>query len=449
MCAESQTVISLSGMRTDESSVATVSAMRLWNAATDYVVDEAKKLPIATEPAVAHFLGQKINLFFTLVALIMYSIAWPTLAVTHEVQPAMLPIISAFAALPIMFGWSNPTLGWAISVISAQVIGLTVDRINDWNYTIQVVHLIELLVLTVLAYLRAPLRLLPVFWAVSCLVVYIAAPPEAEDGWVVGLTIAAVICVLIRIILRSRAQLAQQTMLKDTEKSKNAVLEERTRIARDLHDVVAHRMSVVVVQSQTAKYRIDGVGEAAAAEFDAIADVAREALDEVRVMLGVLRLEDDSPRAEAYARNPNPGIADIDGIVAATRGAGVDVSYQPFDSGAHVGDACALVAYRIVQESLANVTRYAAGARVDVVLSVSGDDLDVVVSNTVPTASPINLESAGGQGIPGMLERAKAVGGVLSAAPQPDGGFVVRARLPLRAVGTPGLGQWGPVAESA
>jgi signal transduction histidine kinase len=348
-----------------------------------------------------------------------------------------------------MFGWSNPTLGWAISVISAQVIGLTVDRIDDWNYAIQVVHLIELLVLTVLAYLRAPLRLLPVFWAVSCVVVYMAAPPEAEDGWVVGLTIAGVICVLIRIILRSRAQLAQQTMLKDTEKSKNAVLEERTRIARDLHDVVAHRMSVVVVQSQTAKYRIDGVGDAAAAEFDAIADVAREALDEVRVMLGVLRLEDDSPRAEAYARNPNPGIADIEGIVAATRGAGVDVSYRPLDTGEHVGDACALVAYRIVQESLANVTRYAAGARVDVDLSVSGDDLDVVVRNTVPTASPINLESSGGQGIPGMLERAKAVGGVLSAAPQPDGGFVVRARLPLRAIGTPGLGQWGPVAESA
>lgn len=420
--------------------MATVRAMKLLSAATDYVVDEAKKLPITTDPAVAQFLGRKINIFFTAVALIMYSIAWPTLAVTHEVQPALLPIISAFAALPIMFGWSNPTLGWAISVISAQVIGLTVDRVDTWNYTIQVVHLIEVLVLTVLAYLRAPLRLLPVFWAVSCLVVYTAAPPEAEDGWVVGLTIAAVICILIRIIVRSRVQLAQQTKLKDTEKSKNAVLEERTRIARDLHDVVAHRMSVVVVQSQTARYRIDGVGEAAAAEFDAIADVARDALDEVRVMLGVLRLEDDSPGAEAYARNPNPGIAEIDGIVSATRGAGVDVSYQNLAAGETVGDACALVAYRIVQESLANATRYAAGAQVTVELSVTGDDLNVLIANTPPTANPINLESSGGQGIPGMIERAKAVGGVLSAAPRPDGGFVVRARLPLRTAAAIGQG---------
>lgn len=419
-------------MRTNEGAVATVRAMKLLSAATDYVVDEAKRLPIATDPAVAQFLGLKINIFFTAVALIMYSIAWPTLAVTHEVQPALLPIVSAFAALPIMFGWSNPTLGWAISVISAQVIGLAVDRVDTWNYSIQVVHLIEVLVLTVLAYLRAPLRLLPVFWAVSCLVVYTAAPPEAEDGWVVGLTIAAVICILIRIIVRSRVQLAQQTKLKDTEKSKNAVLEERTRIARDLHDVVAHRMSVVVVQSQTAKYRIDGVGEAAAAEFDAIADVARDALDEVRVMLGVLRLEDDSPGAEAYARNPNPGIAEIDGIVSATRGAGVDVTYQNLAADETVGDACALVAYRIVQESLANATRYAAGAQVTVELSASGDDLNVLIANTPPTANPINLESSGGQGIPGMIERAKAVGGVLSAAPRPDGGFVVRARLPLR-----------------
>lgn len=430
--------------------VATVRPMRLWNAATDYVVGEAKKLPIATDPAVAQFLGRKINIFFTAVALIMYSIAWPTLAVTHEVQPALMPIIAAFAALPIMFGWSNPTLGWAISVISAQVIGLSVDRVNDWNYTIQVVHLIEVLVLTVLAYLRAPLRLLPVFWAVSCLVVYTAAPADAEDGWVVGLTIAAVICILIRIIVRSRVQLAQQTKLKDTEKSKNAVLEERTRIARDLHDVVAHRMSVVVVQSQTAKYRVDGVGEAAAAEFDAIADVARDALDEVRAMLGVLRLEDDSPGAEAYARNPNPGIADIEGIVAATRGAGVDVTYRRLDSSEIVGDACALVTYRIVQESLANATRYAAGAQVSVELSVSGDDLNVLVANTPPTASPINLESSGGQGIPGMIERAKAVGGVLSAAPRPDGGFVVQARLPLRAaVAGRDWGQSRPTAKTA
>ena len=426
-------------MRTDEGPGTTVGVVKLWTAATDYVADEVKKLPITVDPAVARFLGHRINIFLTLVALIMYSIAWPTLSQTHDVRPAVMPIVAAFAAFPIMLGWSNPTLGWAISVVSAQLIGLTIDPINDWNYTIQVVHLIEILVLTVLAYLRAPLRLLPVFWAVSSFVMYQATPPEAQAGWVVGLSIVAIICVLIRIIVRSRVALAQQTVLKDTEKSKNAVLSERTRIARDLHDVVAHRMSVVVVQAQTAKYRVDGVGEEAAAEFDAIADVAREALDEVRMMLGVLRLEDDSPGAEAYARNPNPGLEQIDGIVAATRGAGVDVTYQPLSTGEHVGDTCALVAYRIVQESLANTTRYAVGAQVTVELSVLGDDLNVTIANTASTGQPINLESSGGQGIPGMIERAKAVGGVLSAAPQPDGGFVVRARLPLRAVAAPEL----------
>ncbi len=145
-------------------------------------------------------------------------------------------------------------------MISAQVIGMTIDRVDGWNHTIEVVYLIEVLVLTVLAYLRTPLRLLPVFGGLSCLVVYKAVPPEPEDGWVVGLSIAAMICILIRIIVRSRVQLAQQTKLKDTEKSKNAVLEARTRIARDLRDVVAHRMSVVVVQSQAARYRIDGWG---------------------------------------------------------------------------------------------------------------------------------------------------------------------------------------------
>jgi signal transduction histidine kinase len=408
--------------------------MKPWTAAADYLVDEAKKLPITTDPAVVQFFSRKINIFFTLVALIMYSIAWPTLHLTHEVNPVLMPVVAAFAAFPIMLGWANPTLGWAISVVSSQVIGLTIDRVDGWDYSIQVVHLIELLVLTVLTYLKAPLRLLPVIWLVSAVVMFSVAPSNAEVGWMVGLAIAGVISVLIRIIVRSRTQLAQQTKLKDTEKSKNAVLEERTRIARDLHDVVAHRMSVVVVQSQTARYRIAGVGDAAAAEFDAIANVAREALDEVRTMLGVLRLEDDSA-ADALARNPNPGLAQIDGLISATRGAGIDVTYHPAVGTEQVGDACALVAYRIVQESLANATRYAAGAEVRVDITVAGGDLAVKIANTPPTSGPIDLESDGGQGIPGMIERAKAVGGVLSAAPQPDGGFVVQARLPLRAPG--------------
>ena len=421
-------------MGSDEDGVATVEPMKLWTAAADYVVDEAKKLPITADPAVIGFLSRKVNIFFTLVALIMYAIAWPTLAVTHDVQPALMPVVAAFAALPIMLGWANPTLGWAISVVSSQVIGLTIDRLDTWNYSIQVVHFIELVVLTVLAYLKAPLRLLPVIWLVSALVMFSVAPSEAEVGWVIGLAVAGIMCVLIRIIVRSRAQLAQQTKLKDTEKSKNAVLSERTRIARDLHDVVAHRMSVVVVQSQTAKYRVEGVGDAAAAEFDAIANVAREALDEVRTMLGVLRLEDDSA-ADALARNPNPGLAQIDGLISATRGAGIDVTYYPAVGADEVGDACALVAYRIVQESLANATRYAAGSQVRVDVTVKGTELAVTIANTAPTEQPIGLDSEGGLGIPGMIERAKAVGGVLSAAPQPDGGFVVQARLPIRAPG--------------
>jgi signal transduction histidine kinase len=166
-------------------------------------------------------------------------------------------------------------------------------------------------------------------------------------------------------------------------------------------------------------------------------------------MLRVLRLEDDSA-ADALARNPNPGLAQIDGLISSTRGAGVDVTYYPAVGADQVGDACALVAYRIVQESLANATRYAAGAQVRVDVAVSGSDLAVKVANTPPTSSPIDLESDGGQGIPGMIERAKAVGGVLSAAPQSDGGFVVQARLPLRAPGA-GMdpGQAGAVIGAA
>jgi signal transduction histidine kinase len=93
------------------------------------------------------------------------------------------------------------------------------------------------------------------------------------------------------------------------------------------------------------------------------------------------------------------------------------------------------VAYRIVQESLANATRYAAGSQVRVDVAIAGTELAVTIANTAPTSQAIDLDSDGGLGIPGMIERAKAVGGVLSAAPKPDGGFVVQARLPMRAAG--------------
>ncbi|MDS1117037.1 histidine kinase [Gordonia westfalica] len=383
--------------------------------------DWASTAPVAQDPAVRAYFSSRVNWFFLFVALIMYSIAWPTLPVTHSVPVFLLPVVSAFAALPIALAWSAPMVGWAISVVSAQIIGLVVPARDGWELTIQVTHFIELLVLTFMVMLRCQLRWIPVVWLATSLVVAYAAHP----AWIVGTSVLAVVVALLRGLMASRRQLAARTKQTEEAEAESAVLTERARIARDLHDVVAHRMSMVVVMAQTARYRIDDVSPAAAAEFDAIADAARTSLDEVRQLLGVLRVEG----AETTAA-PNPGLAQIDSLVAETRRAGTDVALTREVDDTGVGESAALVIYRIVQESLANATRHAPGSRT--LVSVTPGEhgaVEVAVVNSAPTAEPLGI-GGNGVGIPGMLERAQAVGGSLLAAPTVEGGFAVRAHIP-------------------
>ncbi|MFC9980288.1 sensor histidine kinase [Gordonia sp. NPDC127522] len=385
----------------------------------------ASTAPVAQDPAVRHYFSSRLNWFFLFVALVMYSVAWPTLPITHSMPVFVLPVVAAFAALPIALAWSAPLQGWAISVVSAQLIGIVVPTRGGWELTIQVTHLIELLVLTFMAFLKCPLRWIPVVWVSTSIVIAFAVQPTARVGWVFGISVLAVLVALLRGLMASRRQLAVRTEQTEAAEAEAAVLQERARIARDLHDVVAHRMSMVVVMSQTARYRLPDVSPSAAAEFDAIAEAARTSLDEVRQLLGVLRVEG----ADASAA-PNPGLAELDSLVTETRRAGAEVVLDLAIDADEVGESAALVIYRIVQESLANATRHAPGGRVDVeVTHGEGDLVDVAVVNTAATAGPLQIGGSG-VGIPGMIDRAQAVGGSLVAAPTSTGGFAVRARIP-------------------
>ncbi|WP_439029420.1 sensor histidine kinase [Gordonia terrae] len=385
----------------------------------------AATAPVAQDPAVRHYFSSRINWFFLFVALVMYSVSWPTLPITHAVPAFVLPVVAAFAALPIALAWSAPLVGWGVSVVSAQLIGIIVPARDSWELTIQVTHLIELLVLTFMAFLRCPLRWIPVVWASTSIVMAFAVQPSARIGWVFGISVLAVVVALLRGLMASRRQLAVRTEQTQAAEAEAAVLQERARIARDLHDVVAHRMSMVVVMSQTARYRVPDVSPSAAAEFEAIAEAARTSLDEVRQLLGVLRVEG----ADAVGA-PNPGMAELDSLVSETRRAGAEVTLRREVQPGDVGESAALVIYRIVQESLANATRHAPGGQVDVSVTEAGGDLvEVAVVNTPATAEPLHLGGSG-VGIPGMIDRAQAVGGSLTAAPTPTGGFAVRALIP-------------------
>jgi signal transduction histidine kinase len=228
--------------------------------------------------------------------------------------------------------------------------------------------------------------------------------------------------------LRTQRALATQTVHTDTERARRAVLEERTRIARELHDVVAHHLSLIAVQAETAPYRLGELPEPARAEFGSLSEVAREALTEMRRLLGVLR--QDQPARLA----PQPQLADLPALVDATRRAGVEIELSvPAELGklpAGVG----VCAYRIVQESLSNASQHAPGAAVTVSVDHDARAVQLRVANGPGTPAIRSGHERGrshGHGLTGMHERVALLGGSLSAGPTPAGEFVVSVVLPL------------------
>jgi signal transduction histidine kinase len=226
--------------------------------------------------------------------------------------------------------------------------------------------------------------------------------------------------------LRAQRSLAAQTERAEAERARRAVLEERARIARELHDVVAHHMSLIAVRAETAPYRLTGLPESARAEFSSLSEVAREALAEMRRLLGVLR--HDQPAALA----PQPQLADLPVLIGATRRAGVSVELSLPPAPGQVPAGVGVCAYRIVQESLSNASQHAPGAPITVsVIHDSGVILLRVANGPGGHPGPSGNEHRPGHGLTGMHERVALLGGSLSAGPAPDGGFVVSAVLPL------------------
>ncbi|MFC4374949.1 sensor histidine kinase [Nocardia halotolerans] len=367
------------------------------------------------------------DLATVLVALILYSIAWPTLFVTHEVPAALAPLISAFAAFPILFVRTNPALGWAISAGSALLIALGVAPSAGNDLPFQVVHVIVLFVLLFAVAVRASVPIVVVTWAATSMLFATTMPGSADGplwGWPIGFGALALFGYLLRTVVASRRQLEHQEEATELERARRAILEEKARIARDLHDVVAHHMSMVVVQAQTAPYRITDLDPAARTEFDSIGATARTALNEIRGLLGVLRSDGQLPE-----HAPQPRAADVPDLCASAARAGLPVEWTVDGELSSVPETTGLVVYRVVQESMANCARHAPGAPVRVEVVVATGLVTVRVHNGA-SATPGRPGAGGGHGIDGMRTRVAAVGGELRAAPDSTGGFEVSAKLP-------------------
>lgn len=377
-------------------------------------------------------------------AVALFSVLVPLQSVFYGTAVPLAMLLGAGMTAAPMLAVVYPRSAIAIFSVTAIALPLSVSPDRDpawpWPWAVPTMIAFTALVLVVTAMHGWRLGLVP--WAIGnagALTVLLALPDAvsvaaatADLIVTASLTAAALLVgVLLAARIRVGEELSRSRELAEWEQSRRALVEERTRIARELHDVVAHGMSVIQVQASTARYRIPELAPEAAEEFDSIAAAARGSLTEMRRLLGVLRTDDQSQELA-----PQQGIADITSLVESVRRAGVHIDLDLSTSAADAPPAVQITAFRIVQEALSNAVRHASGARVDV--SVQADDATVLVrvhDDGARDADSAPPASGGGHGIRGMRERVALLDGTLMLGPAAGGGWTVTAVLPFQGGG--------------
>lgn len=237
-------------------------------------------------------------------------------------------------------------------------------------------------------------------------------------AWVAGLLVSV-----------NRSRRAAQTgelvaTVRLGEAKQEVTLEqERNRVARDVHDIVAHSLAVVIAQADGARYAAKDIPAPVVEALENIASTSRAALTDVRTLLGELRHNQEA--------GPQPGMDDLDALVRGFRDSGLEVEWSTYGSASELSDTSALAVYRIVQEALTNALRHGDRAQpVELVLDWGHSSVAVVVANGVPRGASVPANPAG-HGIPGMRERATLAGGELEAGEGSSGRFRVRATIPF------------------
>ncbi|MCS3444367.1 sensor histidine kinase [Microbacterium phyllosphaerae] len=333
---------------------------------------------------------------------------------------------------------------WAIAAFSASAFALpllvvpTLATESPWPWSVPALLTFVLFVGVVTFLHGARVGALPLtIGSVLSLTAPLLRPEIVDTGptagsatadLIVTVSVAAamfLVAILVAGRVRVSAELTREREHSALEESRRALVEERTRIARELHDVIAHSMSVIQVQASTARYRLPDIGDAASGEFDSIAATARSSLTEMRRMLGVLRTEDQTAELA-----PQQDIDDIPALVDTIRRAGVTVGLEITGVVADAPQAVQIAAFRISQEALSNAVRHASGAPVTVRVQSDADAIGVRVRNGRSSAP--STTAGGGYGLRGMRERVELLGGSFTAGPTADGGWEVSAELPLR-----------------
>ncbi|GAB4084880.1 hypothetical protein GCM10028784_15100 [Myceligenerans cantabricum] len=364
---------------------------------------------------------------------VLVAVGWPLTASGYGTHPsaAMAGTLLHCAAAPLAVRW--PWAGLGASIAGALIlIPITAGAAPEWPWpwpvTVLLAHCLTVFVLA----LRHSWYWAASLWSAGAMLTVLAPAAihhDADDAvvanGVVLLSVSgafALVGLLVRLWIASVGRVEEAQRLSAAEVTRRRELEERNRIARELHDIVAHSMSVITVQATTARYRRAGLDDGVQQEFEEIAASSRRALGEMRGLLGILRGHDTAPTA------PLPGLPDVAGLVDSTRASGADIAYSGTD--AEVPEAVGLTAFRVVQEALSNALRHAPGSSVVVTVSEDGHDVTVRVTNTAPERV---AEPAPGArlGLAGIRERVGALRGSVTAGETAGGGFELTAVIPV------------------
>ncbi|MCQ9367176.1 sensor domain-containing protein [Brevibacterium sp. 50QC2O2] len=373
-------------------------------------------------------------IFAGLGAVACLAIGWPLYAVIDGLDPVYAMLVAAGQAVALLCCARLPALVPVLSTVTALALAwLSADQQGaPWPWP--VFALIVQSLLLVLVGLRGRWWRATLTWAVpllgtAVLVRTLDWTTGAQINLIVAVSVTAAanaIGLAVRTWLNGREKLRAEREAAARTSAEREELAERNRIARELHDVVAHSMSVIGVQATTAPYRLPGLEEPVRREFASIAESARTALTEMRGLLTILRAG-EAPTA------PQPTLGDVPELVEATRRSGVDITlHGPGGEAARaLPAATSLTAYRIVQEGLSNAVRHSPGAAITVTVSC-GEllTIDVVNGPAAPLAESVPAPGAG-LGLRGIRERVTALGGLMHAEPDAAGGFALHAELPV------------------
>ncbi|MFQ6483798.1 sensor histidine kinase [Brachybacterium epidermidis] len=376
-------------------------------------------------------------------------VGWPVAASTYDVDAALAMVMtvahSVAAVLAVRWPWAG--LALAVPAALATMIATAPAMAAlpwPWPVTALIAHCLTLTVLAVCHRWYWSIS----GWAAGALLTLgalVLGPPRGvlTNGVVLVAVSGAVVLLglMVRQWILIAGQVEKAQSLSAAEARRRRELEERNRIARELHDVVAHSMSVITVQAGTARYRIDGLGEQTEREFEDIAASSRQALGEMRSLLALLRTEGAPGGDDRLDTMPMPGLPELEELVEASRASGATISctdVAELSATVAVPATAGLVAYRVVQEALSNALRHAPGSAIAVRITAdpaddaasTGTNLLVQVTNTAPATASEAMPGSG-MGLAGLRERVASLGGAIAAAPTEEGGFEVRARIPL------------------